>query len=61
MQRQLSVAKEEEMLAALEAEGMEINRDVDAAAFQSAVKPVWDKFIADNGDVLVNQILEASK
>ncbi|MGO4854142.1 TRAP transporter substrate-binding protein [Phaeovulum sp. W22_SRMD_FR3] len=61
MQRQLSVAKEEEMLAALEAEGMEINQDVDSAAFQAAVKPVWDAFIATNGDTLVNEIMEASK
>ena len=61
MQRQLSVAKEEEMLAALEADGMEINQDVDSAAFQAAVKPVWDTFIAENGDTLVNEIMEASK
>lgn len=61
MQRQLSVAKEEEMLAALETDGMEINQDVDSAAFQAAVKPVWDTFIAENGDTLVNEIMEASK
>jgi TRAP-type transport system periplasmic protein len=60
-QRELSLAKEEEMIAALEAEGMTVNRDVDAAAFQAAVKPVWDGFVAENGDALVNAILAASK
>lgn len=61
MQRALSIAKEEEMIAALEAEGMEVNRDVDGAAFQAMVTPVWDNFIAENGDTLINAILEASK
>ena len=61
MQRELSIAKEDEMLAALENDGMTINRDVDGAAFQEAVKPVWEAFIEANGDGLVNAILEASE
>ena len=61
MQRELSIAKEDEMLAALESDGMTINRDVDGAAFQEAVKPVWEAFIEANGDGLVNAILEASE
>ena len=60
MQRELSIAKEDEMIAALEADGMTVNRDVDGAAFQEAVKPVWEAFIEANGDGLVNAILEAS-
>ncbi|MEY8099368.1 DctP family TRAP transporter solute-binding subunit [Falsihalocynthiibacter sp. S25ZX9] len=60
MQRELSIAKEDEMLAALEADGMTINRDVDGNAFQEAIKPVWEAFIETNGDGLVNAILEAS-
>lgn len=48
------------MIAELESNGMEVNRDVDGAAFQAMVKPVWDNFIAENGDALVNAILEAS-
>lgn len=60
MQRALSIAKEDEMIAELEAAGMEVNRDVDGAAFQQMVKPVWDNFIAENGDTLVNAILAAS-
>ena len=61
MQRELSIEKEDEMLAALENDGMTINRDVDGAAFQEAVKPVWEAFIEANGDGLVNAILEASE
>lgn len=60
MQRELSIAKEDEMIAALEAAGMSVNRDVDGAAFQGKVKPVWDAFIAENGDGLVRAIEAAS-
>jgi TRAP-type transport system periplasmic protein len=60
-QRKLNVAKEEEMIASLEKEGMQVNRDVDAAAFQEKVRPVWDGFIKANGDELVNQIVDAGK
>ena len=61
MQRQLSIAKEDKMLAELEANGMVINRDVDGAAFQKVVKPVWKAFIAKNGDEMINKIQAASK
>jgi tripartite ATP-independent transporter DctP family solute receptor len=60
-QRELSIKKEETMLSDLTKSGMKINRDVDGAAFQKAVKPVWKKFIAENGDDLINDILKASK
>jgi TRAP-type transport system periplasmic protein len=60
-QREMNIAKEEGMIATLEKEGMKVNRDVDAAAFQGAVRPVWDGFIKTNGDTLVNQIVAASK
>ncbi|MHA2936990.1 TRAP transporter substrate-binding protein [Vibrio sp. RC27] len=61
MQRQLSIEKEDSMIADLEAQGMKVNRDVDGAAFQAAVKPVWATFIKENGDTMVNNILAASK
>jgi tripartite ATP-independent transporter DctP family solute receptor len=61
MQRQLSIKKEDSMIADLEAQGMKVNRDVDGAAFQAAVKPVWAAFIKENGDAMVNKILAASK
>ncbi|TJZ84386.1 DctP family TRAP transporter solute-binding subunit [Paracoccus hibiscisoli] len=56
MQRGLAQDREEEMLADLEGKGMQINRDVDAAAFQEAVRPVWDGFVAQNGDAIVTAI-----
>jgi len=60
MQRQLSIEKEDKMIAELEAGGMKVNRDVDGAAFQTVVKPVWDAFIAKNGDDMIKKI-EAAK
>ncbi|MBT9371695.1 DctP family TRAP transporter solute-binding subunit [Rhizobium sp. CSW-27] len=60
-QREMNVAKEEKMIAQLEGEGMKVNRDVDSAAFQKAVRPVWEGFIKANGDTLVNQIVDAAK
>lgn len=60
MQRKLSIASEGEMIAKLEKEGMKVNRDVDAAAFQAVVKPVWAAFISENGDTLVKAIEGAS-
>lgn len=60
-QREMNIAKEEGMIATLEKEGMQVNRDVDSAAFQATVRPVWDGFIKANGDTLVNQIVAASK
>ncbi|WP_018688965.1 DctP family TRAP transporter solute-binding subunit [Ahrensia kielensis] len=60
MQRKLSIEKEDEMIADLEKNGMEVNRDVDGAAFQAAVTPVWDAFIAENGDTLIKAIKAAS-
>mgnify|MGYP003625380321 CR=1 FL=1 len=61
MQRQLSIAKEDEMISELESHGMKVNRDVDSAAFQKVVAPVWASFIESNGDTMVNQIKAASK
>lgn len=61
MQRKLSIEKEDKMIAELEAGGMNVNRDVDGAAFQAAIKPVWSAFIKANGDDMVNKIAAASK
>lgn len=61
MQREISTSQEEERIAELEAAGMEVNRDVDAAAFQEATKGVWDNFIAENGDVLIKAIQESAQ
>ncbi|WP_282603714.1 DctP family TRAP transporter solute-binding subunit [Paracoccus sp. PARArs4] len=56
MQRELAQEREDEMIADLESKGMQVNRDVNAEAFQEAVRPVWDSFVEQNGDALVNAI-----
>jgi TRAP-type transport system periplasmic protein len=61
MQRKLAQEKEASMIAELTAAGMKVNSDVDAAAFQAAVKPVWDAYIAQNGDAVVNAIVATQK
>lgn len=61
-QRQLAQVQEEEILARLAQKGMVINRDVDIAAFQQSVRPVWDSFLKTKGTAdLVQQILNASQ
>ncbi|ASJ71969.1 DctP family TRAP transporter solute-binding subunit [Granulosicoccus antarcticus] len=60
-QREGNEAAEEKQIEFLISEGMEVNRDVDSAAFQEASKPVWDKFIEDNGSDMIDAIQEASK
>jgi TRAP-type transport system periplasmic protein len=57
MQRKLAADRETSMVDELVALGMELNTDVDAAAFQAAVTPVWDAFIAANGDADVKAIM----
>jgi tripartite ATP-independent transporter DctP family solute receptor len=57
MQRKLVLEKEAGMIEGLVAAGMQVNTDVDAAAFQGSVKPVWDAYIAENGDAVVNAII----
>jgi tripartite ATP-independent transporter DctP family solute receptor len=61
MQRGLAKDREAAMINQLKAAGMQVNADVDAAAFQAVVKPVWDGFIKANGDAVVNAILAAQK
>lgn len=60
-QRQMSIDREDKMIAELESHGMKVNKDVDTAAFQAVVKPVWDTFIKENGDQIIKDIQEASK
>lgn len=61
MQRKAVQEQEAGMIEDLKAAGMEVNTDVDAAAFQAGVKPVWDAFIAENGDAVVNAIMAAQQ
>lgn len=60
-QRTENRAAEEKQIAFLESQGMEVNRDVDGAAFQKAAAPVWESFKEENGEEIINAILAASK
>ena len=55
-QRKLSIEKEAGILADLKERGMEINDDVDKAAFQQAVVSTWSSYTDQFGDEMVNQI-----
>ena len=61
LQRVMSAQKEEEMIAALEKDGMKVNRDVNAQAFQAQAKPVWKTFTDENGDAIITEILATQK
>lgn len=61
MQRKLSIAKEDQMIAQLEAGGMKVNRDVNGKAFQQAIQPVWNAYVAKNSDDMIKKIKLASK
>ncbi|MGL4860122.1 MAG: DctP family TRAP transporter solute-binding subunit [Enterobacteriaceae bacterium] len=60
-QRESSIRKEDDMIAQLQKAGMQVNQDVDSAAFQAAAKPVWTAFIKENGDQLIEQIMALQK
>jgi len=61
MQRGLAKDSEATMINQLKAAGMQVNTDVDAAAFQAVVKPVWDAFVKTNGDAVVKAIMATQK
>lgn len=58
-QRNLAIESEDEVLSALEQRGMEINRNVNKAAFQEIVRPVWDTYIAEYGSDMIDAIENA--
>ncbi|REC96406.1 DctP family TRAP transporter solute-binding subunit [Kushneria indalinina] len=60
MQRQMNTEQTEQMITTLEEEGMEVNRDVDTAAFQQAIEPVWETFVDLNGDEMIKAIQAVS-
>ena len=60
MQRQMNIDQTEQMISQLEDDGMEVNRDVDTAAFQEAVQPVWQDFIDEYGEELIDSIQQAA-
>ena len=58
-QREWLQTASEEMLSEMEAAGCEIVRDVDVAAFQEAVQPVYEMFRDTIGSVLLDRAIEA--
>ena len=58
-QRNLAIDGEAAMLETL-SEHLEINTDVDGQAFQAAVRPAWDGFVAEHGSEMIDAILAAS-
>lgn len=60
-QRNLSMEREAHVIAELESLGMQVNKDVDTKAFQVVVKPVWDSFIQEHGEQMIQDIQEVVK
>mgnify|MGYP001944796827 CR=1 FL=1 len=59
-QYQMLDEESEKLQETLAEEGMEIN-EVNREAFVEAVQPLWEKFAEENGDELMNLILDADK
>lgn len=57
-QRNMLDEQSEDLEEQLSDEGMEIN-DIDREAFVEAVQPLWDSFADENGDELMNLIIDA--
>lgn len=60
-QRLMSIDKEEQMIKTLESEGVKVNRDIDTQIFQQKAKQVWKTFTKENGEQIINEILETQK
>ncbi|WP_372921692.1 DctP family TRAP transporter solute-binding subunit [Roseovarius sp.] len=58
-QRNLAIEGEAAMLETLSTD-LEINDNVNSAAFQEASRPAWDRFIENNGSEIIDMILEAA-
>lgn len=58
-ERELMIQMEEQALKNLKDKGVVITEDVDKQAFRDAMKPVYDKYSADFGKELIDQILNA--
>lgn len=58
-QRELNLEKEQEILDRMRANGMQIEEEVDTAAFQAVIRPTWDSYIEENGSEWTDAIQEA--
>lgn len=59
-QQALLDEQNEKLVQQLAEQGMEVN-EINKSAFQEAVQPLWDSFAEENGDELMNLIIEADK
>ena len=60
-QRELIYEYEENSITELQNRGMIINDEVDKEAFREAVQPVWDKYIAEFGEDVLNMAINGQK
>ncbi|MCS2611156.1 DctP family TRAP transporter solute-binding subunit [Halomonas dongshanensis] len=58
-QRALNLEKEQEILDRMRANGMQIEEEVDTAAFQAVTRPTWNSYIEENGSEWTDAIQEA--
>lgn len=59
-QHELMYAYEDQSISDLTSRGMQIN-DIDRDAFVTAVRPIWDRFIAKYGEEGINLAIESQK
>ncbi|PPC75557.1 hypothetical protein C4K68_19865 [Pokkaliibacter plantistimulans] len=60
-QRELNQQQEQQIIKDLRSAGLEVEEHIDTAPFQAIVKPTWDSYIKDNGDDMLNAVLNAEK
>lgn len=58
-QRELNLEKEQEILDRMRANGIQIEEEVDTAAFQAVTRPTWNSYIEENGSEWTDAIQEA--
>jgi len=60
-QRQRNTGNTEQLLAAIKAEGMQVNQPTDVAPFRAAVQTIHDKYSQRFGPELINAALNAAQ
>ncbi|MGR4069190.1 DctP family TRAP transporter solute-binding subunit [Billgrantia sp. C5P2] len=55
-QRELNLENEQQIIATLRENGMQVEEEVDTAAFQKVIRPTWDSYIAENGSEWIDAI-----
>lgn len=58
-QRELNLENEQQIIATLRGNGMQVEEEVDTAAFQEVILPTWDSYIAENGSDWIDAIQSA--